>query len=146
MAKNGFKASQDDVESLMKRYLFWLYKTTRDELDKIDRKFTQLEIDNEIFKKLKKTVKPLKPEVTQGLDVFLRQWQEYIFGKDSDAQKLKFKEDGQMDHAYLFLRLKLQAIEEIICKRFGKKELVLYKRLYEDAAMKRITEDLSGRR
>ncbi|MFH1691314.1 MAG: hypothetical protein ABIC68_01900 [Candidatus Omnitrophota bacterium] len=146
MAKNALKMSQEDALSLEKRYLFWLYKTIRDELDKIDRKFTQLDIDNEIYKKLKKSVKRLKPDASDGLHTFLQEWQEYIFGKDSDAQKLKFKEDGQMNSAYLFLRLKLQAVEEIVCGRFGKKELSSYKRFYEDAAMKRITEDTSGRR
>lgn len=146
MAKDYFKVNVDDAKSLSKRYLLWLYKTTRDELDKIDRKFTQLEIDNQIYKRFKSAMKGLKARATEGFSPFLQEWQEYIFSKESDAQKLKYKENGEPDYAYLFLKLKLGAIEHITESRFGKKELLLFKKLYEESAIKRILEDVSGKR
>lgn len=146
MAKDNFKPDADDQTSLSKRYLFWLYKMTRDELDRIDRKFTQLDIDNEIHKKIKKGIKGFKGNISGDLEVLAREWQEYIFQKESDAQKLKYIEAGHPNPNYLFLRLKLKAIEEITVKRFGKKQLECCKKLYEEAAMKMILEDTSGRR
>ncbi len=146
MGKDNFGPDLDDQVSLSKRYLFWLYKTTRDELDKVDRKFMQLAVDNEIYKKLKKAVKRLGPGISGTLEAFLREWQEYIFQKDSDAQKLKYSEDGKPNHAYLSLRLKLEAIEAVVRGRFGKKQLLFYKELYEDAAYEVILQDNSGRR
>ena len=41
--------------NLIKRYLVWCYKTTKEELDKIDRYFTQLIADEFILKQLKGT-------------------------------------------------------------------------------------------
>jgi hypothetical protein len=135
-----------DKDSLHKRYLLWLYKMTKDELDKIERKFTQLTIDLELEKKLNEKAGRLSSAARDSLKPFLSEWKEYIFTKESDAQKLKFDENGAELTPYLFLRLKLECIEAIIARRFGKKTLAFFKQLYEDIAIKRILEDTSGRR
>lgn len=140
------KDDKNDIRSLRKRYLFWLYKTTKDELDKIERKFTQLAIDREIAGILKKKAQNLSPALKAVLEPFTRGWEEYIFQKESDARKLKFAKDGSLDANYLFLRLKLQAIERVTQKYCGTKGLARFKSFYEEAAMKRISDDTSGKR
>jgi hypothetical protein len=146
MAKEAFKVDKEDADSLTQRYLFWLYKTTRDQTDKIDRKFTQLEVDREIQMILARKVRSLKTAGQKKIFPFLEEWKEYIFAKESDAQKLKFSKEGGLAHQYLFLRLKLTAITQIIKERFGLKTLKRFKALYEEAAFKAISQDTSGRR
>jgi hypothetical protein len=126
-------------KSLMKRYLFWLFKTTRDELDKIDRKFTQLEVDRSMQKVfLKKKGGALTP--------FIDEWGRYMAGKEADAKKLKFDDAGGVLASYSFLRLKLKAIESVADRRFGPRLMRQFEKIYEDAAMKNILQDISGKR
>ncbi len=146
MTKRIIKIDKRDQESLYKRYLLWLYKTTKDELDKIERKFTQLDIDRQIQKILKKKSDVLKSPLRGGITPFLEEGKEYIFEKESDAQKLKLTEEGLLNPKYLFLHLKLEAITQITKIHFGQKGLEEFKRLYEEAALRRILEDTSERR
>jgi hypothetical protein len=146
MAGKTIPISKEDKKSLYKRYLFWLYKTTKDELDKIDRKFTQLEVDKRLEKILMRKAGAWGRRTREGILPFLKEWQEYIFAKESDAQKLRFSEDGHVNPGYLFLCLKLEAIKDIIKATAGKKGLLEFKRLYEESAMKRISEDITGKR
>jgi len=129
--------NSEDIRSLYKRYLFWLYKTTRLELDKVDRKFTQLDVDRKIEKIL---------SVKKGISAPLKEWKEYILNKETEALKLKFSSDGSLDPGYRFLCLKLEAVEVITKKMFGKCALAQFKSLCEDAAMSLIAQDSSGRR
>lgn len=146
MAKKAVSIGKDDANSLTQRYLFWLYKTTRDQTDKIDRKFTQLEVDKEIQKILEKKVNSLKKASQKSLNTFLKEWKEYIFAKQSDAQKLKVNEEGGFSDEYLFLHLKLAAITQIIKDRFGLAALKKFKALYEECAFKAILEEPSNHR
>ena len=45
---------KNDILNLKKRYLIWLYKETKEALDRVDRKFTQIEIDKFILEELQK--------------------------------------------------------------------------------------------
>jgi len=51
-----------DGKTLTKRYLLWCYKTTKEQLDWIDRKFTQIQVDRYTLKCLLKS-KDLKSSV-----------------------------------------------------------------------------------
>jgi hypothetical protein len=146
MRERFLKDDKINIRSLHKRYLLWLYKTTKDELDKIERKFTQLDIDRRVEKILKVKAASLPKGAKKDLEPFLAEWKEYIFQKESEAQKLKFNEDGSFAADYLFLRLKLGAVEEVVLARLGKKELAQFRAIYEEASVKRILEDTSGRR
>jgi len=137
---------KEDEKSLVKRYLFWLYKTTKDETDKIDRKFTQLDIDRRLQKILNIEVSLLNGSLRESIAPFLNDWKEYIFQKESDAQKLKFNEAGQLDAKYVFLHLKLKAIRHSIELLFGRRGFRQFRKLYEEAAMKGILADSSGKR
>jgi len=122
---------KQDKKNLKKRYLAWLYKTTKDSLDRIERKFTQLDIDKFILNELNKLDK--KSQAQKFIDEF----KTYIQNKEKDGISLKYK-GGQLNPDYYFLDLKLKAIEKAIIKELGKKALEEIKLLYEIEMTERI--------
>jgi hypothetical protein len=144
--KKGIGPDADDVRSLQKRYLFWLYKTTKDELDRIDRKFTQLDIDRAMLDFFRGRAVGARDVVKGGVDIFVREWQEYVTGKEADARKLRFDEKGGILASYYFLHLKLKAVLDLAQRRFGARAVRDFKRYYEEASMRLIAQDTSGRR
>ncbi|MDD4894910.1 MAG: hypothetical protein PHW54_06340 [Candidatus Omnitrophica bacterium] len=122
---------KQDIKNLKKRYLVWFYKTTKEALDKIERKFTQLEIDKFIMKELKAKDKDKRAQKQ------IAEFQAYILSKEMDGVGLKY-EGKQMKPEYYFLELKLKAIEKVILKEFGKKGLEQIKALYEKEMTERI--------
>ena len=128
-----------DTLNLKKRYLIWLYKTTKEALDKIERKFTQLEIDRFILKELKRTDKEKK------LAKFIDEFEGYIQNKEKDGLNLKY--DGKQLRAdYQFLVLKLKAIEKVIVQELGNKALNGINALYEQAMIERIMQERQEKR
>ncbi|MCX5700414.1 MAG: hypothetical protein NTZ63_02580 [Candidatus Omnitrophica bacterium] len=122
---------ENDLKNLKKRYLIWFYKVSKEALDKIERKFSQVDIDRFILKKLKRSDKH------EAIEFFIAQFSDYIEKKEQDGLNLKF-ENKKLKPEYLFLVLKLQAIEKAIVKELGKKALVEIKRLYETEMTERI--------
>ena len=122
---------KQDLKNLKKRYLVWFYKTTKEALDRIERKFTQADIDRFILKELKKTDKK------NSVATLIAQFKDYIQKKEQDGLNLKF-EDKKPKPDYLFLELKLQAIEKAIIKEFGRQALKEIKLLYEMEMTERI--------
>lgn len=120
-----------EIKNLKKRYLIWFYKNTKEALDKIERKSTQTEIDKFILKELKSKNKDKKA------DKFIAEFEAYILNKEMDGLGLKF-EGKQIKPDYVFLELKLKAIEKAIVKEFGKKGLDEVKSLYEKEMTERI--------
>ncbi len=120
-----------DSKNLKKRYLIWFYKTTKEALDKIERKFTQIDIDRFILKEIKRKSKD------KTIESFIAQFEEYIQKKEQDGLALKF-EDKKLKPHYVFLVLKLEAIEKSIVKELGKKALEEIKLLYEVEMIERI--------
>lgn len=117
-------------KNLKRRYLIWLYKTTKEALDKIERKFTQLEIDRFILKELKKNK-------DKGLKKFIAEFEVYIQNKEKDGMALKYRGE-KLKPDYLLLELKLKAIEKAIIKELGNKALNEIKSLYEKEMLERI--------
>ena len=115
--------NRQDAKNLKKRYLVWFYKTTKEALDKIERKFTQAGIDRFILGELKKSA-------GHNLAPFIAQFEDYIRKKEEDGLNLKFA-DKKPKPDYLFLELKLESIEKAIVKELGKEELKKIKFLYE---------------
>lgn len=142
----NIRMERNDKRSLQKRYLFWLYKTTKDELDKIDRKFTQLEIDRRIQEILVKSSRKAGRALQGGIGLLVEEWKGYIAQKERDALRLKFSEGGALDPKYVFLHLKLKSISQVILAMFGAGVLEEFKSRYEEAAMRMIEQDTSGRR
>jgi hypothetical protein len=124
-----------EKKNLKFRYLLWLYKTTKEDFDRIERKFTQLEIDWEILRQLKTSARNSKVKLGQ----FIQDFTVYIQQKEKDAQELKFA-GKQLKTEYLSLLLKLAAVEKTAAKELGKKGLKQIKDLYEEEMRKRILE------
>lgn len=122
---------KQDLKTLKKRYLIWIYKINKEELDKIERKFTQLEIDNFILKELKRENKGGK------LKQFIEELEAYIQNKEKEGFELKY-ENKELRPRCQFLEAKLKAIEKAITKELGKKALEEIKVLYEIEMIERI--------
>ena len=122
---------KQDLKNLKKRYLIWFYKTTKDALDKIERKFTQLEIDESILETLRKEDRANK------VKSFIDEFEEYIKKKRQDGLRLKY-EGKELKTDYLFLALRLKAIEKTIVKELGRAVLKEIKDSYEQEMIKRI--------
>ena len=122
-----------DIKNLKRRYLIWFYKTAKEALDKIERKFTQLDIDKLILKELKAKGKEKRAEK------FIAEFQAYILSKEMDGIGLKY-EGKQLKPDYYFLDLKLKSIEKAIAKELGNKALDEIKALYEKEMTRRIME------
>ncbi len=122
---------KQDLKNLKKRYLIWFYKTTKEALDKIERKFTQVGIDRFILKELKKRDKE------KAAGSFIAQFEDYIQKKEQEGMNLKF-ENKKPKPDYLFLVLKLQATEKAIARELGKPALKEIKLLYEMEMTERI--------
>jgi hypothetical protein len=128
-----------DIKNLKFRYLLWLYKTIKEDLDRIERKFTQLDIDKEVFQRIVKQADSLDSKDKKSLGKSLQEFKEYIKKKEKDAQDLKF--DGQrLRPQYHFLLLKLKAVEKTIIQQLGQKAKDRIKTLYECEMQRRILE------
>jgi hypothetical protein len=121
----------NDLANLKKRYLLWLYKTTKEALDRIERKFTQLEIDKFLLNELKESAKD--PRLAKYLD----ELKAYIAGKEKEGLELMYQGDG-LSPEYHFLVLKVAAIEKAILKELGRKGLLEIRFLYEQEMEERI--------
>lgn len=118
-----------DKKNIQKRYLIWFYKVTKEAVDKIERKFTQLEVDRIVAKGMKQALsKNKKPAIKKRLEDFDR----YM------DKKLKAGNELTSCDEYDFTLAKLQAIEKAIVKMFSKAELNRIKSLYEQEMTERI--------
>ncbi len=123
---------KEDIKNLKKRYLIWFYKTTKEALDKIERKFTQSEVDRFILKELESASFESK-----NFDKYIQEFEDYIENKEKDGVSLKY-EKGKPKPEYSFLEAKLKAIEKAIVKELGKSGLEEIKSLYEKEMTERI--------
>ena len=122
---------KNDIKNLKKRYLIWFYKSAKEALDKIERKFTQAELDKLILKEMKAADKPGKAKSA------IAEFEAYVVEKERNGRALKF--DGkELKPEYYSLELKLKAIEKVIAKEFGKRCLDEIRFLYEAEMTERI--------
>jgi len=137
------KESNLNEKKLKSRYLVWLYKTTKEQLDRIDRKFTQLEVDRFIQSGLEKDIKGLSTGQKDNLAKYLNEFKEYIAKKEAEAGALKFdsQKPKKEKPEYVFLKLKLKQIEKKIEVLLGKKALEEISDLYEQEMLRRIIEE-----
>ncbi|MFY9402593.1 MAG: hypothetical protein WAQ07_04195 [Candidatus Omnitrophota bacterium] len=123
--------NKEDIKNLKKRYLIWFYKTLKEEVDKIERKFTQVEIDRVILKELKSM------QGAKELSSFIKEFERYVAKKEALGAGLKFK-DKKIRPSYAFLIAKLRAVERASIKELGVKGLKEIKLLYEKEMAQRI--------
>lgn len=131
-------ASEKD---LMKRYLMWCYKTTKEELDKIDRYFTQLKIDDFMLDDLVKT-KEYQSGADKDFQKKVDDFEKYMCAKETRVLSQKFKnvKTEEVDAEYLYLKKRFESIEKAICHFLGKPQLEVIKDLYEEEMTMRILE------
>ena len=130
--------NSQDIKNLKKRYFVWLYKTTKEEFDKYERKFTQVEIDKDILIEMENTLMgSYLPHEKAALEKMINSFQEYIAAKEKACLELKYQ-GLRTNPEFIFLDVKLNAIEKLIIKELGRKALEEIKALYEKEMTLRI--------
>ena len=130
--------NSQDIKNLKKRYFVWLYKTTKEAFDKYERKFTQVEIDKDILIEMENTLMgSYLPHEKVALEKMINSFQEYIAAKEKACLELKYQ-GLRTNPEFIFLDVKLNAIEKLIIKELGRKALEEIKALYEKEMTERI--------
>jgi len=128
-----------DIKNLKFRYLLWLYKTTKEEFDRIERKFTQVNIDKKIMRYMGELFYSRNLKRKNEARKLLKGFKEYINKKEKDGRELKFA-GRKLKPEYYHLSLKLEAIGKSIVEELGHRGLKEIKALYEHEMMRRIIE------
>ena len=130
----GFTQKEKD---LLRRYLIWCYKTTKESLDRVDRYFTQLHVDRFICKELKK----VRPSTPAYLDL-VKNFEKYMEDKEKNVLPRKFFDTSKtmLEPNYQYLKERVFAIEKAIGYFLGKSELSKIRFLYEEEMTRRILE------
>ena len=137
------KASKLNLKdkNLIRRYLLWCYKTTKEDLDRIDRYQTQFVVDEYLLQQMEKR-NQTELEDNAALRELVNGFDEYLKTKKKKADRQKFKGVKQetLKPEYQYLRMRLDAIEKSIVHFLGKKELNRIIDAYEDEMVGRILE------
>jgi hypothetical protein len=128
-----------DIKNLKFRYLLWLYRTTKEGFDRIERKFTQVDIDRKIMRYMRAHSNSRNLKRKNEARKFLKDFKEYINKKEKEGMEAKF-EGRKLKPEYYHLSLKLEAIEKAIVEELGHRGLKEIKALYEHEMMRRIIE------
>lgn len=129
---------KNDLKNLKKRYLIWLYKTTKEAFDRYERKFTQLEIDKFLLQEIESELaQAYLPREKEALRKQINDFIAYIENKEKACSELR--EAGKKTNTeFIFLDMKLQAVEKAIAKELGKRALARIKAMYEKEMTGRI--------
>jgi hypothetical protein len=127
-------------KGLIKRYLLWCYKTTKEEIDKVDRKFTQIIVDDVLLKELESMNPPNEKSVRDAYLMKLGDFRKYKDEKKQAAQKEKYldPQNKTLLPQYHYLKNRLKAVEKAICLFLSEAELKKIKVLYEEEMVRRI--------
>jgi len=133
--------SQDE-KNLMRRYLIWCYKTAKEALDRVDRYFTQLIVDEQVIGILLKTKDVKDKEKGREYLKKIDEFAEHMEKKEARVlpQKYLDPEKEILQPEYWYLKNRLAAIEKTIVRFFGLKELKAIKNMYEEEMTRRILE------
>jgi hypothetical protein len=139
MSKQSKKYSLND-KRLIKRYLYWCYKTTKEDLDRIDRYFTQLEVDQFMLEDLKNARNGYFSE--QEYKTLVDDFAKYMTKKKENVLKQKYADaKGQVIHPqYHYLTKRFTAIERAIHRFLGKEALKEITLAYEEEMTVRILQ------
>lgn len=126
MTKSKLSAHHQD---LVRRYLLWAYKTTKESFERIERRTTQLMVDDFIldyFSRMKLEVPP--------------EFKTYVENKRKEEAKIKVTDGNVQEPQYVYLKNRLAAIEAAIRHFLGAAELKRLHALYEQEYRRRILE------
>jgi len=130
--------NNQDVKNLRKRYLVWLYKTTKEAFDKYERKFTQVDIDKDLLLEMENALLgAYLPQEKESLAKFINQYRDYISVKEKSCLDLKYQ-GKKANPEFLFLDIKLEVVEKLIARELGRRGLERIKALYEEEMTARI--------
>jgi hypothetical protein len=129
-------------QDLIRRYLIWFYKSTRESFERIERKTTQLKVDEYVLKQIKTPGKGISTSDKGAYNSLVQEFEAYIKAKEKDELKLKFADaKGKSLHPqYVYLKNRLQAVEAAIRHFLGEKELRAMRSLYEKEFTNRILQ------
>ncbi|MEK6563765.1 MAG: hypothetical protein AABZ65_01905 [Candidatus Omnitrophota bacterium] len=134
-----------DEKNLRIRYLTWLYKITKEAFDRYERKFTQIDIDGFVLREMEKELKgSYMPQEKKSLEKLVNDFRLYISEKEKACLKLKYK-GKKIDPEFIFLDVKLIAIEKAIIKELGQEGLSKIRESYHQEMIKRIIEEKENR-
>ena len=121
-------------KALIRRYLIWCYKTTKEDLDRIDRYYTQNLVDHFILDEFKKGSAPFLKQIDE--------FKKYLNQKliKADQKKFSDKAAGKLTSEYQYLQKRFVAIEKSIKHFLGVKELGAIRNLYEEEMTERILQ------
>lgn len=125
-------------QDLVRRYLVWCYKTSKEELDKTDRYFTQAVVDDYLIDRLKNF--PGYKDRGTSFHKSVEDFVQYAREKKAMAEGKKFAGSTQkvLHPDYQYLKARVEAIEQAICHFFDQKELERIAVLYENEMTERI--------
>jgi len=129
-------------KDLIRRYLLWFFKTTNEAFERIERKTTQLMVDEYVLKCIKNEGRRLPVNSRKKYDELVKEFEFYIKTKKADELKLKFFDaKGKSLHPqYVYFKNRLEAVEEAIRHFLGEKELRRMRSLYEKEFTNRILQ------
>ena len=135
-------AAASEEKNLTKRYLIWCYKTTKEEFDRIERKFTQLDVDYFVLDCLEGIKKESIKTDWPSFQKHVQDFKEYIAKKEQEAFPLKFADNRRkvLQPQYIYLQNRLKSVEKAIIKFLGRQHLNQIKALYENEMTRRILE------
>lgn len=125
--------------NLIKRYLVWCYKTTKEELDRVDRYFTQGIVDEFILNELSNAKEFITAQNTQYRQL-VDEFKAYMDKKLSNAINKKYLDKRKTKNVpeYQYLSNRMAAIEKAISFHFGENGLKEIIALYENEMTGRI--------
>ncbi len=126
-------------KNLIRRYLIWGYKSTKESFERIERKMTQLMVDEHLLKTLQRFEKK-EGKNQKDYQKFIEEFVKYMAHKKQDERTQKFSDgnDKVLNGEYLYLRNRLKAIEGAIKYFLGALELKKIESLYEKEFVERI--------
>lgn len=129
-------------KNLILRYLLWCYKTTRESLERVDRKFTQLEVDYQVLDLLQEELKSSKGKESLSYEEKVAEFKSYIARKEEGSAALKYQDVSKkiLTPDYWYLTNRLQALEKTVITLLGERELKKIRSLYEIEMTRRILE------
>jgi hypothetical protein len=128
-----------EERKLIRRYLIWCYKTTKEELDRIDRYFTQLLVDKLVLGILHQGD---SLSFDEGYRKEIEDFKGYLQKKEERVfvQKFVDPEGKILQPRYRYLRNRLAALEKTIVSLLGEKQLTVIQDLYDVEMTRRIIE------
>ena len=137
--------NNQDIKNLKKRYFIWLYKIAKEAFDKDERKFTQVDIDKDILAEMEKELLgSYLPHEKDALQRHINDFQKYIENKEKACSELR-NQHKKINQDFIFLEIKLDAIEKIIVGELGRRGMDEIKSLYEKEMTERILKSTESR-